>query len=98
MEGVFQNPSCIKKALTLAEKRQIPGAAFQLNCSLETLIERDQNRQEVKMGCRRPMKPEVLQKITRVLQNKTLPELKVFNSEKMSLEKNVAFFRQFLDS
>lgn len=96
MEGVFQNPACIEDALAIAKSKNISAHAYDLRCSLETLLERDQNRDEVKSGYSKPVDYSVLEKIHNTLQSNPSKDAEIFDVEDKSLNECIEFFQKFI--
>ena len=85
MDGVFQNPNVIDEAFSIAKNMKIQAHAFELRCSLETLLQRDINREEVKKGYRRPTNIGVFKRIQQALVNNTSNNLKILNVDNKTL-------------
>lgn len=98
MEKIFFDPFIIPLAIKEARKRNIPVQVFQLQTSLATLQERDQNRPGIKEGCRKPLGNEVIQKIYEQLESTPYPGAIQLNTEELSLEECVNQIRQTINS
>ena len=96
VDGVFQNPDCIEGALAIAKSKNISAHAYDLQCSLETLVERDKNRTEVKSGHRKPMDYVVLKKIRETIQSNPSKSAEIFNIEDKSLKECIEIFQKFI--
>ena len=76
--------------------KNISAHAYDLRCSLQTLMERDRNRDEVKSGHRKPMNYGILEKIQNILQNNPCKSAEIFNIEDKSLDEYVEIFQKFI--
>lgn len=86
MEGIFQNPEYIQKAVDIAEKKNILSVVYQLDCPLKTLQERDKIREGVKEGCRKTLGDEVIERLFRTIVENPYQNSIRLNTEKTSLE------------
>lgn len=96
MEGVFQNPSAIEDALEIAKQKNISAQAFELHCSLETLLERDKNRKEVKSGHRRIMDESIMKTIYKTISNNPCKSAEIFYTENITLKESVDIFQKHI--
>lgn len=86
MEGVFQNPEYIKKAVQLAKKKNMLVFVYTLLCSLSTLQNRDRTREGVKEGCRKPLGDDVIERLFNTIKNNPYEDSLELNTENQSLE------------
>lgn len=94
MEGVFQDPSCVGKAAQIAEQKKVPVKIFELKTSLSTLFDRDQSREGIKEGCRKPFERSSLEKIFNTLKNTPISNAIELDTEKNNLNQCKAFIWQ----
>jgi predicted kinase len=86
MDGIFQDPSAINTAVTIATINNIPVRVFQLEVSLEKLLERDKTREGVKEGARKQMPDEVITRIYTALKENPYKDAILLNTEENNLE------------
>lgn len=90
IEGVFQNPVFIDKVVQVAEKLKVPYKVFELTASLETLNQRDENREEVKSGFRQPLGNQAIKNIyDKLILNPYESAIKI-HTEHMNVEEVVS--------
>jgi predicted kinase len=87
MEGIFQNPQYIQRAVNLAKQKNISTVVYQLTCPLKNLQERDKTREEVKEGCRKSLGSRVIKQLYQILEKNPLKEAIEINTEKITLNK-----------
>ncbi len=86
MEGVFQNLEHVGTALQIAKEQNIPAFVFELTCSIEELNRRDENREEVKNGWRKPLGTEVITYLINKIQNSRFVRAARLDTEKLSID------------
>jgi len=86
MEGVFQNPFYVQEAVNLAKQKNIPVSVYELECSLETLQERDRTRPGIKEGCRKPLGNFVIKNLYQIIKKNPFKGSIKLDTEKMSLD------------
>ena len=86
MEGIFQNPQYIKKAVDIAKQKSLSVSVYQLDCSLQTLQERDKTREGVKEGCRKVLGYEVIERLYKAIENNPFENIIKLDTEKISLD------------
>lgn len=92
-EGIFQNPKYIQEAVNLAKQKKIPVFVYQLECSLNTLQERDKKREGVKESCRKPLGDEKIKNLYQTVNNNPFPEIIKINTENISLDECIEKIR-----
>lgn len=95
-EGIFRNPIYIEKAMEYAKNKNIACIFYQLSCSLKTLQERDEVREGIKEGCRKPLGDEVIEKIYNELENKKIDGAIALDTENKSLQECIEIIRKNL--
>lgn len=86
MDGVFQDTSAITDAIKIASERGIKDTVYEIECSLQTLQERDRTREGVKEGFRKPLGDETIESIYKVLKDSPYPNEKALNTENKTVE------------
>ncbi len=94
MEGIFQNPRYIQKAVDIAKNKNILSKVYLLDCSLNMLKERDRVREGVKEGCRKPLGDEKIEKLFNFVRSNPYPESIKLNTEELSLDQCVEIIKQ----
>ncbi|MGD9129256.1 MAG: AAA family ATPase [Candidatus Woesebacteria bacterium] len=87
MEGIFQNPKYITKAVNIAKQLNIQCKVYELECPLEFLQARDKVRDGVKEGCRKPLGDEVIAKLNQVILENPWSGAEKLDTGKLSLNK-----------
>ena len=93
MDGVFQDTKVIDNAVNLARAKGIKTIVYQMQCSLQTLQERDRTRDGVKEGCRKILGDEVIEQIYERLQNTPYPNARLLDTESLSIDQCVEKIR-----
>jgi len=94
MDGVFQDPLYIQKAVDLAKQNNIPTYVYELVCSLETLQKRDKTRPGIKEGCRKPLGDFVISNLSKIIEKNPFKEVVKINTEKTSLEECIKLIQK----
>lgn len=96
MEGIFQNPEYISKAVHIAKEKNIPVFTYQLICSLQTLQKRDKTREGIKEGCREPLGDDLINKLNKTIKNNPYQDSKILDTENMSLSECLEILKSIL--
>jgi len=94
MEGIFQNPEYIQKAVDTARQKNLPVFVYQLDCSLKTLQDRDKTREGIKEGCRKILGDDVIERLYKVIENNSFKEIIKLDTEKMSIDKCIELLKK----
>lgn len=94
MEGIFQNPKYIQEAVNLAKQKNLSVSVYQLDCSLQTLQERDRTREGVKEGCRKVLGDDVIERLYRVIENNPFKNIIKLNTEKVSINECIEIIKK----
>jgi len=86
MDGVFQDTAAIDEALKVAESKNVTAKVFELQVSLDTLLDRDKIREGVPEGLRPPLGGETITKIFNKLKENPYPESIPLDTEKNTLD------------
>jgi predicted kinase len=95
-DGIFKNPEHLKKAIKIADNRNIPIVIYQLECSLKTLLARDKNRAWVKRGAD-PLGDGLITSLYEKVINNPIKEAIKLNTEEKSLEECLKIIRKNFD-
>ena len=87
IDGIFQDTSAIDKILEIAKEKNIPAKVFELTASLEKLQKRDNQREGVPEGIRKPLGEETIAKIDKTLKDNPYPDSIELDTEHNSIEK-----------
>lgn len=87
MDGVFQNPHYIKKAVETANEREIPVRVFELEISLQVLQKRDKERVGVREGIRLPLGDETITRLFNTIKDNPYEGAIKLNTEQYLIEK-----------
>lgn len=68
VDGIFKNPRHIEEIVQTGKERNIPVVVYQLECSLETLKERDKTREGVAQGLWKPLDDEIIESLYRMVE------------------------------
>lgn len=94
MEGVFQNPFYIQKAVEVAKQKNISFCVYELVCSLETLQKRDKTRPGIKEGCRKPLGDFVISNLSNIIEKNPFKEAIKLDTEKTSLDECIKLIKK----
>lgn len=86
VDGIFKKPEHIQAIKAVGEARKIPVTIYQLDCSLETLKQRDKDRKGVKEGWLPPLGDELIESLFRKVEENPIPGAIHLDTEKLSLE------------
>jgi chloramphenicol 3-O-phosphotransferase len=86
MDGVFQDTSAITDAVKIASERNIKNIVYEIECSLESLQERDRTREGVKEGFRKPLGDETIESIYKILKDSPYSNAQTINTENKTIE------------
>lgn len=86
VDGVFQETTAIDDAIQLAQELNIKTAIYEIKCSLEVLKKRDQEREGIKEGLRKPLGDEVITKIYAKLKSSPYPNSLQLDTENLTIE------------
>lgn len=86
VDGVFQDTAAIDESLKVAKENNTPAKVFELDVSLDELKRRDNNREGIKEGFRKPMDDEALIRIYNNLKNNPYPSAIKLDVENTSVE------------
>lgn len=97
MEGVFQNPLYIQRAVNLAGQKNIPVIVYELKCSLNILQERDKTRPGVKEGCRRPLGDFVIGNLSKIIKTNPFETAIKLDTENNSFDECIKLLKKNFD-
>lgn len=97
MEKIFYDPFIIPKAIEVAKSRNIKYKVFQIFCDTDVLIKRDETREGIKEGCRKPMGAEAIEEIAKHINKNVLKDAIILDTSKMSAEECVLKIKEELD-
>ena len=98
MDGIFRDVhlNILKQAVDEAKKRQFPIKVFQLDCSLQILLERDKKRVEETNGIRKPLGDVNITHIYENLKNNPVPNAEIIDTQRRSLEECIAIIKKLI--
>ena len=96
-DGIFKKVEYAQRAIALAKSKNIPIVVYQLVCSLETLKERDKNKEGVKEGWKKPLGDEIIEGLFNKVENNPIEGAINLNTEKKSLEECLEIIRKNFD-
>ena len=96
-DGIFKKPEYAQEAIALAKSKNIPVVVYQLVCSLETLKERDKNKEGVKEGWKKPLGDEIIEGLFNKVENNPIEGAINLNTEEKSLEECLEIIRKNFD-
>lgn len=96
MEGIFRNPDYITQSVKVAKKMGIPFKVYELECSRDTLKERDRERPLVKQGWRKPLGDKVITRLHDRVKESPWGGAEKLDTEKLSLDECVEKIRDEL--
>jgi len=98
IDGIFRDVhlDILKQAIDEAKKREISNNVFQLDCPLQTLLDRDKIRVEETHGLRKPFEKTTLIKIYENLKNNPIPNAEIMDTHSNSLEECVAIIEKLI--
>lgn len=94
MEGIFQNPQYIQKAVDTAQQKNLLVFVYQLDCSLRTLQDRDRTREGVKEGCRKLLGDDVIERLYKVIENNPFRDIIKLDTEKVSINECIEIIKK----
>lgn len=86
VDGVFQETKAIDEALQLAKEMNIKSIVYEISCSLDVLRKRDQEREGVREGLRKPLGDEAITKIYEKLKSSPYPNSLQLDTENLKVE------------
>ncbi len=98
MEGIFQNPKYITQSVEIAKQKGIPFKVYELECSPDTLQERDKERPLVKKGWRKPLGDKVIAHLHKSVIENPWKGAEKLNTEKLSIKECVELLKKELKS
>jgi chloramphenicol 3-O-phosphotransferase len=93
-EGIFVKPEYVNWAVEIGKDKNIPVVIYQLECSLDTLKQRDKNRKGVPQGLRKAMPEEVIESLYKKVEENPIEGAISLNTEEKSLEECINIIRQ----
>lgn len=94
MDGVFQNPEYIQKAVDIAKKKNIPQQVFEIDISLEALLKRDEIREGVPEGLRKPLGEETITKLFNIIKENLFTGAIKLDTEKYSIDECIRIINE----
>ena len=96
-EGIFINPVYPQRAIQMGKTKNIYTVAYELECSLKTLQERDKARRGVPEGLRKALGDDKIENLyNKVKENPIEGSIKL-NTEEKSLEECIDLIRNSFD-
>lgn len=86
IDGIFKKPWHYEDLIKIAKDKNIPTKLYQLECSLDTLKERDKARDGVKQGLWPPLGDELVESLYKTVEENPIEGAEILNAEKMSPE------------
>jgi len=93
-DGIFKKPEYAQKAIDLAKSKNVPVIIYQLECSLETLKQRDKNKAGVKEGWKKPLGDERIEILFNKVENNPIEGAIKLNTEEKSVEECIRIIRK----
>lgn len=84
VDGIFKKPEHLDDLLRTTKEKNIPAVIYQLDCSLETLKNRDRNRDGVKHGLWAPLGDELIESLYNSVQENPIEGAIYINTEAMT--------------
>lgn len=97
IDGIFKNLKHYDDVVQMGKNKKIPVVAYQLECSLEILKERDRNRKGVPEGLRRAMGDVAIESLYNKVKDNPIPDAIKLNTEEKSIEECVQIIRSNFD-
>lgn len=94
VDGIFKNPRHIEAIIRVGKDRNIPVVIYQLECSLETLKERDKTREGVAQGLWKPLGDELIERLFRMVEENPIDGAVKLNTEYTPVQENTQTVRQ----
>ena len=98
VDGIFKKHWHYEDLIEEVNKKNSPVQLFQLECSMDTLKQRDKTRYGVKQGFWPSLGDELIQNLYKAVEDNPIEEAEILNTEKMSPNEiaviiNKEFFR-----
>ena len=87
VDGIFQDTRAIDEMLSIANRKSIAVKVFELSVSLETLNQRDNQREGVPEGLRKPLGADAITQIYSTLKSNSYPNSIQLDTEHNSIDK-----------
>ena len=94
VDGIFKKPEHIQEIISVGKTRNISVVIYQLKCSLQTLKDRDKNRDGVKQGLWKPLGDEVIESLYRKVEENPVDGAIELDTEKQSLDECVEIIKK----
>ena|SRR5258708_7789405 len=98
MDGVFQDTKAIDDAVNLAKSKNIKSIVYQIKCSLQEIQKRDQTRNGVKEGHRKPLENETITLIYQKLEDNPYPNSLSLDTEHLSVDQCIEKIKRDLNN
>jgi predicted kinase len=98
IDGIFRDVhlDILDQAVDEAKKRQISTKVFQLDCPLQTLLERDKKRVEETNGIRKPLGDANITHIYENLKNNPIFNAQIIDTQSNSLEECIVIIKKLI--
>lgn len=94
MEKIFYDPFILPLAEQVAQKNGVICKVFQIKCSLNTLLQRDQTRPGIKEGCRKQLGADKIKALYNQLEKTFYPTAISLDTENQSIDTCVEIIKK----
>lgn len=97
VDGIFKKLEHVQEVIEIGKTRKIPVIIYQLKCSLQTLKDRDKNRNGVKQGLWKPLGDELIESLYRKVEENPIHGAIELDTEEKSLDECIEIIKKSLD-
>ncbi len=94
IDGIFKDPRHIEEIVKAGKERSIPAVIYQLECSLETLKERDKTREGVAQGLWKPLGDEMIESLYRQVEENPIVGAIKLNTDHTPIQESIKTVRK----